>query len=414
LIVLALAGPQIQHAADKLAVVFLLDASDSVPPAQQSAGVDYVRQAAEAMGPQDQAAVVVFGSDALVEIPMTDRLELVQVGSDPVRLNTDLAEAMRLALALFPADTAKRMVVLSDGRQTVGDAEEVARLAEASDVQIDYVALAAPEALPGAALPEILIADLDAPAIVAEGERFNLTATLVSTRADGSAEIRVLSGGEVVQRREVALAEGVTREVFEVIAPGPGFVDFQVVVEPRSADTYYQNNSLSAFTRVTGPPRVLLVSADAREVESLRGVLEESGLGVEVRGPRDLPIGLAPLSAYDSVVLANVSATELSADRMETLQAYVRDLGGGLVVIGGPQSYGVGGYFETPLEETLPVEMRLRDAQRLPQLTLLFVVDRSGSMEMSGVGGVTNLELAKEAVVRSFDLLNDPNRRAVV
>ncbi len=39
---------------------------------------------------------------------------------------------------------------------------------------------------------------------------------------------------------------------------------------------------------------------------------------------------------------------------MEYLQAYVRDLGGGLVVIGGPQSYGVGGYFETPLEETLP------------------------------------------------------------
>ncbi len=68
-----------------------------------------------------------------------------------------------------------------------------------------------------------------------------------------------------------------------------------MVVEPRSADTFYQNNQLSAFTEVTGPPRVLLVTSDEREIESLRAVLEESGLQVDVQGPRDLPLGLAPL-----------------------------------------------------------------------------------------------------------------------
>ncbi len=414
LIILGLAGIQVHRKADKLAVVFLVDASDSIPPTVQSAAVDYVRNAAEAMGEKDQAAVIVFGADALVEIPVTERLELVQIGSDPIRLNTDLAEAIRLGLALFPADTAKRMIVLSDGRQTVGDAEEVARLAAATDVQIDYVALSGTGMDAQTTGPEVLVSEVDVPSTVNEGERFNLTVTLSSTRAESEIEIRVLSAGRVIHRREVTLQPGTTNEVFEIVAPNTGFADFQVIIDPRSADNFYQNNQLSAFTEVTGPPRVLIITTDDREVEALRAVLSESGLQVEVMGPRDLPIGLAPLSSYDSIVLANVSAVDLGADRMEYLQAYVRDLGGGLVAIGGPNSYGVGGYFETPLEETLPVEMRIRDQERVPTLTMFFVIDRSGSMEISSSGTVSNLELAKEAIARSFDLLNDDDRTGVL
>lgn len=414
LIILGLAGIQVHRVANKLAVIFLIDASDSIPPAMQSDAVDYVRDAAETMTEQDQAAVIVFGADALVEIPITERLELVQIGSDPIRINTDLAEAMRLGLALFPADTAKRLIVLSDGRQTVGDAEEVARLAAATDVQIDYVALTGTGMGVAANSPEVLVANVDVPSSVNEGERFNLTVTLTSSRAESIVDIRVLSGGRVIHDRTVTLPPGTTNEVFEIIAPNPGFADFQVLVEPRSADNFYQNNQLSAFTEVTGPPRILLVTSDEREIEALRPVLEESGVEVDVKGPRDLPIGLAPLSSYDSIVLANVSAIALGQERMEFLQAYVRDLGGGLVVIGGPEAYGVGGYFETPLEETLPVEMRIRDEERIPSLTMFFVIDRSGSMQMSSVGNVSNLELAKEAVARSFDLLHDRDRTGVL
>ncbi|MBZ0290944.1 MAG: glutamine amidotransferase, partial [Anaerolineae bacterium] len=111
------------------------------------------------------------------------------------------------------------------------------------------------------------------------------------------------------------------------------------------------------------------------------------------------------------VILANVPATQLSTRRMETLDSYVRDLGGGLVMIGGPDSYGPGGYFQTPLEDTLPVQMQIRDQQRLPQLTIVYLIDRSGSMGMAGPSGVANIELAKEAIIRSIDFLQ-PNDRA--
>jgi len=269
---------------------------------------------------------------------MTGHLEVVQLGSQPNRLNTDLAEAMRLGLALFPADTAKRMVILSDGRQTVGNAEEVARLAAATGVQIDYVALGGTAPGQPEVGPEVLVSRVDAPASVNQGERLDLTATFYSNYSGAQVEVRVLSGGRVVHQRDLTLQQGNTNEVFEMIAPNAGFVDFQVVVDPHSPDTFYQNNRLSAFTEVIGPPRVLLVTSDLREIGSLRAVLEGSGLQVDVQDPHDLPIGLAALSSYDSIVLANVSATDLTQDRMMYLQAYVRDLGGGLIAIGGTRN----------------------------------------------------------------------------
>ncbi|NLF77179.1 MAG: VWA domain-containing protein, partial [Chloroflexi bacterium] len=195
LLIIGLAGIQVQRTADKLAVVFLIDVSDSVSPARQSAALEYVRIASDAMREGDQAAVVVFGADALVEIPITERLELVQMGSDPIRLETDLAEAMRLGLALFPADTAKRMVIISDGQQTVGDAEEVARLAAATNVQIDTVFLGDVTSTESIAGPEILVKDVSVPATVNEGESFDLTVTLATNRRDSQAEVQVLSGG---------------------------------------------------------------------------------------------------------------------------------------------------------------------------------------------------------------------------
>ncbi|MBN1681912.1 MAG: VWA domain-containing protein [Anaerolineae bacterium] len=415
IVILGLAGIQIQRTADKLAVVFLIDVSDSIAPAVQSAALDYVRTSVDAMEERDQAAVIVFGANALVEIPITEELELVQIGSAPIRLNTDLAEAIRLGLALFPADTAKRLIILSDGKQTVGDAEEVARLAAATAVRIDYIPLTPTGPEQQIIRPEVSITDVDVPVTVNEGEEFDLTVTIVSNRRDSLAEVRVLSAGSIIHREEIELQTGENTYVFpDIVVPSAGFTDFRVVVEPRGADNFYQNNELSAFTEVTGPPRVLLVTTDEREIESLRDALEQTGLRVEVQGPHDLPLGLAPLSSYDSIVLANVPATELTPDRMAFLQAYVRDLGGGLVTIGGPNSYGVGGYFETPLEEALPVEMQLRDKERIPQLTMLFVVDRSGSMEIASPSGVSNLELAKEAIVRSFDLLTETDRTGVI
>ena len=422
LIVMSLAGIEVRQKADKLAVVFLIDHSDSMDANARSQALDYVQSALDEMKPEtDQAAVILFGSNALVEEPINVALDISQFGSDEnvIRLNTDLAEAIQLGLALFPADTAKRMVILSDGIETVGDAERAARLAEATGVQIEYVPYARQRS------PEILVSNVSIPTNVSQGEPFDLVVTIES-ETNTTATLRVFSGGRqdelnnsgrvlIYEQEDVSISAGTSRYVIGPIEwNSVGFLDFQVQIEPQSIDGYYRNNELWAFTRISGQPRILMVSPDELEVEYLRPALEDAGLVIDFMRPDEVPLGLAPLTAYSSVILVNTPATDMPNDLMELLQIYVKDLGGGLVVVGGPDSYGVGGYFETPLEETLPVEMRIRDQKRVPQLTIVFVIDRSGSMEMVGTSGVSNLQLAKEAVIRSFNFLNDYDRAGVL
>ena len=407
LLVLALAGTQMVRAADKLAVVFLVDASDSVGQAAQEAQLTYLQDALQSMAPDDQAAIVVFGANAVVERPMSSTREIAALRSTPLTSNTDLEEAIGLGLALFPSDAAKRMVILSDGQATVGDAEAAARRAAATGVEISYVRFQREPT------PEVLVSDVRAPDSVGAGQQFDLSMT-VEAEETTPATITVFGDGGIIHTEDVELRQGANHYTLPLTAGNTGFTDFQVQVTPLTGDGFYQNNQLSAFSRVVGPPRVLLVSSSDEEARYLAQAFAEVGLTVDQVRPSDLPIGIAALQDYESVILADVSATALSPQRMEDLNTYVRDLGGGLVVVGGPDAYGPGGYFQTPLEEALPVEMQIRDQQRLPQLTIAYVIDRSGSMSIVGPSGVANLELAKEAIIRSIDFLQPTDRAGVI
>ncbi len=406
LVIFALAGTQIVGAADKLAVVFLVDVSDSVGQQMQEAETAYIRDALATMRPDDQAAVVVFGGNALVERPMSSVRELAPLRSTPVTGNTDLEEALSLGMALFPAGAAKRVVILSDGLPTVGDADMVARRAAATGVQIDYAEFSRPPT------PEVQLSDVRAPGVVGAGQSFDLSLT-VTAEAATPATITVFASGEIIHREPVDLRQGVNHYVLPLQAGETGFRDIRVQVDPLTNDAFYQNNQLSTFSQVIGPPRVLLVSNSADEAQYLVSALEEQGLTVDQVRPDSLPTGVATLATYSSVILDDIPASQLTG-RMEALQTYVRDLGGGLVAVGGPNAYGPGGYFQTPLEETLPLDMQIRDQQRLPQLTIAYVIDRSGSMSIVGPSGVENIELAKEAIIRSLDFLQPTDRAAIV
>jgi Mg-chelatase subunit ChlD len=416
-LILALAGLETLRASRDLSVVFLIDASDSMPPAAKSAAEDYVRRAISKMGAEDQSAVIVFGGDALVERPMSSSRELDKLTSVPDTGQTDIAAAIRLGLALYSPDSARRMVILSDGTLTGGDALEAARLARASNVQI----MALLFSVEGGA--EAIVTEAHAPSRLHPGERFDLDVTIQATQSM-QAGVRVLAGGEIVYEGTLNLERGSQSFTVPLSAGRPGFVRYTVQIDPEK-DTFYQNNELSTYSQVEGPPRILVVApppgepitfqGDVRPDEStaLVRALESAQLNVNLVTPSRLPSDLAPLAEYRSVVLVDVPARDLSQKQMSTLQSYVRDLGGGLVTIGGPTSYGVGGYFKTPLEEALPLEMQIKDQQRRPTLSIVFIIDHSGSMS-EGSGGVTKLELAKEAAMRSIELLFPSDRVGVI
>ncbi|RMF79077.1 MAG: VWA domain-containing protein, partial [Chloroflexi bacterium] len=407
LLILAISGTQVVRTADRLAVVFLVDVSDSVSPEAQEAALDYIREALNAMGPDDEFGVVVFGADPAIERRINIARELGPIRSTPITSNTNIEEAIQTGLSLLPGDAAGRLVLLSDGHATVGNTDAAAQFAAASGIEISYVPL---EREPS---PEVQVTDVRVPSAVNAQQEFDLSITVEAEEAT-PATITILASGEIIHREDVNLREGANNYTLALQGGGSGFKDFRVQVDPTSNDGFFQNNQLSTFTQVIGPPRVLLVHNNEEEIQFLLPALQEAGLTVDVATPNSLPIGLAPLAQFSSVILANVPATELSPQRMTILERYVKDLGGGLVVIGGPDAYGAGGYFQTPLEDALPLEMRIRDQQRLPQLTIAYVIDRSGSMGAVSPSGIPHIELAKEAMIRSIDFLQPTDRAGVV
>ena len=407
-VVLAVSGLQVVRAVDRLAVIFLVDASDSIGSDLRESQIEYIRQAVSEKPADDTWGVVVFGAGVSIDKPLNNVTDVAPLRSEVTGSNTNIAAALQTAISLFPADARRRIVILSDGQQTIGDAEAKARLADVSGVEISYVPFFRER------LPDVRITDFQTPAQVAEGQVFDLTITVESETAT-PATIRLFSGGQLVQEEPVQLNEGSSTYTFSRRSAEGGFRNFEAQIDvPGTVDSFTQNNRLGAFSEIVGSSSVLLVSETGAELVNLLPALESAGMNVDVVEPGQLPADMASFVQYASIIIANVPATGFSDAQMQRLDRYVSDLGGGLVFVGGPQSYGPGGYYQTILEDTLPLEMRIRDQERLPQLTIAYLIDSSGSMgALSNDGIYSNLQLSLRAVERSIDFLQPDDRVAI-
>lgn len=418
-LVLAVAGVQLVLPVDRLTTVFLLDGSDSLPPSTRAQAESFIQEALQVMPAGDRAAIVVFGGNALVERAPGEERRLGRISSVPIATRTNIEEAIQLGLALFPADAEKRLVLLSDGGENEGRASEAARLAAARGVPIDIVDLAITTSD-----AEALIARLEAPARVRDGQTATIVAAVESSVAQ-EAVVRLLGDGGVLSERRVALQPGANEIAFPVQVSGTGFQRFRVQVEPER-DGRAQNNEVAALIQVQGPPRVLIVAADRAAAQPLVNALQATRIIPEILAPELMPTDLAGLSSYEAVLLVNTPARALPVGAMAALPAYVRDLGKGLAMIGGEESFGVGGYGRTPIEEAMPVYMDVRNREERPDLALVFVIDKSGSMDACHCAspdrgaaplqsaGTRKVDIAKEAVAQAAALLGPQDTLGIV
>jgi len=171
--------------------------------------------------------------------------------------------------------------------------------------------------------------------------------------------------------------------------------------------------------RVEGPIQVLLAEGVAGSAETLATALRSGGMVVDVIEASSLP-AIDELSLYSSVVLVDVDIRDLSDDQLATLAASTRDLGHGLVTIGGSRSYGLGGYRESKLEELLPVISEITDPERRQSVAQVLAIDTSGSMGAchcgsgnNGVmggntaqGGVSKTDISRAGAARAIDALS--------
>ncbi len=385
LIITALAGPVLSLPTARQAVVFVGDVSDSTL-AQQDVMAQWINAAIRQKRPGDQVGIVAVGRNALVEQSLSTSINFTQFQTTPDTDYTDLAAGLRLAAAMLPANSQRRIVLLSDGQQNLEDALPEAQLLRQEGIRLDIVPL------PSVTGPEARVDGLSAPATLRTGERFVLHASLYSTVAQ-NVTLRLYLDQALLLQRTTHLAVGEQEVSFDLAAPPPGFHSYRLSMDA-ALDTISQNNEASAFVSVQGPPQVLIIEGQPGAGRNIAAALRATHIFVTVGAPADVPATLDGLASYEAVVLADVPAADLGLTRMQVLQAYVRDLGRGLVVSGGENSYGLGGYAGTPLEETLPVSMDIPQHKDNPTIAVVLIIE---SLETNATINVSK-EAAKGVV----------------
>jgi Mg-chelatase subunit ChlD len=374
--------------------VLLLDQSDSLGDAGKAA----LRARADALASNHtgRVSVIAFGANAVAEQPGAGR----PVGQAPRADQTDIAGALRAARGLLDGAPG-RVVLLSDGAQTRGDALAEAR---ALGLPVDTVAAAQP------ARPEIWIAAIDMPRTLRSEEEYAVTIVAAST-GSADARLQLFENARQLEVQQVALSPGENRFTYRGRAGVPGIMRLRATIEG-GPDTFVQNNSGAATALVAPQPRVLLVESRAGDAARLRAALRPAGVLADLRQATRLPTQLSELDQYEGIVLIDVPAGDMTLDQMATLREFVRSEGRGLVATGGRSSFTLGAYKGTPLEEALPVAMDPPPRPERPPVTLLIILDHS--MSMGSALGISKLDMAKESALLATESLRKEDRIGVL
>jgi len=404
LILLALCGLAVKLPSRAGIVIAVVDRSLSMPPGSEAGEKEAIELLQRAMSADDRLAVISFGQNAAIDrAPQTGAF--AGFTSEVGREASNLSEALEKALALIPQTSPGKIVVFSDGRWTGKDPLNIAARAAVRGVAIDYRSLQRTSA------NDLAISQLDAPTVVAPGEAFMMTAWIRSPlQQEISYELK--RGDQTLAAGRAAVSTGLNRLTFRDRADAPGTQGYVLKIASSSPDPMPENNSAKLLVGVQGPKPLLLVSPSRNS--GLARALAAGGLQIQVATPEACEWSLEALSRYSALLLENIPAEKIGGRGMETIAAWVSETGAGLMMTGGRQSYGPGGYFRSPLEPILPVSMELRREHRKLALALVVAMDRSGSMAVAAGGGRTKMDLANVAAAQVLDLLSPMDEFGVV
>ncbi len=374
---LCLADVTYVRTTDKLTVFFLMDRSDSVKDLQQVQEEYLTTVSAQIKNkPRDRVGMIDFASNAyLQQLPMQGGYH-VPVGRLPEmdhRDRTDVAAAIRLALAMFPHDSAKRIVLMSDGNDNMGNILTEAENAQAAGVQIDVVPLWYEHR------NEVYFDKLVAPTRVAEGDVVPLRMLLHAERAT-TGHVEIYHNGRLVEipkdASRISLRPG--NNPFNVKLPieggGPQRFEARFVPDdPERGDSIEENNTATSFSFVAGKSKALLLTMNDEDDLALVEALGKENITVEVRDVSAGNLDLLDLMSYSVVILANVPANTFTSEQQMDIVNYVSNLGGGLIMTGGDDSFGAGGWIGTPLAEVMPVHFEIKHKRVIPRGALAVI-----------------------------------------
>lgn len=391
-LILGLTNPYLLLPIKEEQILFLVDRSASVQGTDEQV-TEWIEKSLSSRKDSQLVGVYTFAEDFQSEVALTAGEVNLPVFT-PMKSpgNTDIARALQLATGIVEPTKATRIVLLTDGLETSGSvSDELVKIA-GGNVTIDVVQLER------VASEDVAITSFETPPVAFEGEQQQLNVQLEAT-TNTTGELLLFQNDQLLSREQIALEQGTNSFTFRNAPTGEGLLKYEVQVVV-SGDGLVENNKLTSVTNVESSPNLLVVTHDGNH-SNIPAVIDQAAIRTDVIDANELPFDLSNYLRYEAIIFDNVPGHVVGEQKMMVIEQAVKNFGVGFMMVGGNSSFGLGGYFKTPIEKLLPVEMEIKGKHQQPSLGLVIVMDRSGSMSGS------KFEYAKEAAARSVEMLRE-------
>lgn len=373
-------------------IIYLMDRSASMKGTEEQA-ITFIEESLEAKAENHLVGIYSFASNLQTESVLTETIEHVPNLSEmAMEQETNIAQALQLVTGIVDREKATRIVLLTDGIETKGEVSEQITKMSGSNVSVDVVQLSKP------ITSDVSIQSFVTPQVAYQGEQQQLITEIEAT-ATTKGELYLYENDQLIYQESVQLEEGNNVFTYRHIGSEEGLVKYEALVQVEQ-DAILENNKLTSVTMVQSSPRLLIVSNNEGG-SPIAAALGTNSIHHDVLSSNELPNSLSSYLHYNAIIFDNIPGHLVGEEKMGIIEQAVKNFGVGFMMVGGENSFGLGGYFKTPIEALLPVEMEVKGKHQLPSLGLVIVLDRSGSMMGS------KFELAKEAASRSVELLRD-------
>jgi uncharacterized membrane protein len=395
LFVLALAGPNKIIKSEGATRPAVVDASVSITPAMRAWSSALIRDQLK-LRAGDPA--ILFASST---VPETVGDALAALASpDGCKTCDPAATNLEAALEALAQDAQARggpAVLVTDGWQNRGDAAHAAAALLAAGIRL-YIFTP-----PGAkSVPNVAMRGLALPSALSRAAPFALGVTMENLNRDAVAgTILIYRNGSLIDQRKVTLNPGEERFDFPVHTENAGLDSYKAAfkADDPKIDAYLEDDSLQGWVGIGARQKILILTDTQKDASYLETVVRRMGLE-----PVVVPVTNGQwngsLAGYETVVLNNLPRERLAPAAQTALVNYV-ERGGSLAMVGGDESFGLGGYQQSPIAAVMPVVMKPPEHKER-QRALILVIDKSGSM-----GREDKLRYAKAAAQTVTHSLRD-------